>query len=231
MEKEQQKKTCMGVGGFLFGIGLLFLFWMISTMIEFAGELEALKSQLQYYYPYSWQQAWNDPQVQGLINEGYSRLFSDKAVFFIPLIISGLILIGAGKMMPITDIKEGRTEGMTDKIDTLVRDEVSSTDLGIVLDGEVSAIICTSNKRKTFDLLVKNHCNKPIKGINVRVSGLDDLNLSDFSRYLGTMGPLSRRGVRIDILPKNVGNFTLNATVTSADGHSFTDPIGIQVLN
>lgn len=43
------------------------------------------------------------------------------------------------------------------------------------------------------------------------------------------MGSLSRRGVRIDIFPKNVGNFTLSATVTSTDGHSFTGPIGVQV--
>ena len=86
MEKEQQKKTCKTLGGLLLMIGLGFLFWMIGTMIEFAEELEALKRQIQMYYPYSWEQAWNDPQVQGVISEGYRMLFTDKAVFFIPLI-------------------------------------------------------------------------------------------------------------------------------------------------
>jgi len=229
MEQEQKKNTYMRVGGLLLGIGLLFLLWMIGTMIEFAEEIEALKRQLQMYYPYSWQQVWNDPQVQGAISQGYTMLFTDKAIFFLPLIISGLILIGVGKSMTITGIKEGITEVTTDKINTLVRQEISNSDLGFVLDGEVPAIICNPNKRKTFDLLVKNRSSRPIKGINVEVQGLAELNLSDFSRYLGTMGALSRRGVRIDILPKNVGNFTLNATVTSTDGHCFTDPIGIQV--
>ena len=229
MEKEQQKKKFVKVGGLLFAIGLGFLLWMIGTLIEFGQELEALKLELQMYYPYSWEQAWNDPQVQGVISQGYTMLFTDKAIFFIPLIISGLILIGAGKTMTTTVIKEGITEEMTDKINTLERQDISTSDLGFVLDGEVPAIICTSNKRKTFDLLVKNRSSKPIKGINVRVPGSAELDLSDFSRYLGTVGSLSRKGVRIDIFPKNVGNFTLTATVTSTDGHSFTGPIGVQV--
>jgi hypothetical protein len=229
MENEKKKKTCIKVGGLLLMIGLGFLLWMIGTLIEFAGELEALKRQLQMYYPYSWEQAWNSPEVQGIISQGYSMLFADKAIFFIPLIISGLILIGAGKSMTITVIKEGILEEMTDKINPLERKKISNSDLGFVLDGEVSTIICTSNKRKTVDLLVQNRSNKPIEGINVRVPGLAELNLSDFSRYLGTMGSLSRRGVRIEIFPKDVGNFTLTATVTSTDGHSFTGPIGVQV--
>ena len=118
MEKEQQKKTCKAVGGLLFAIGLGFLLWMAGTMIEFAGELEALKRQIQMLYPYFWEQAWNDPQVQGAISKGYTMLFTDKAVFFIPLIISGLILIGIGKSMTITMIKEGITEVIPDKINT-----------------------------------------------------------------------------------------------------------------
>ena len=224
----------MIVGGLLLGIGLLFLLWMFGTMIEFAGELEALKREIQMMYPPQyygdyWEQIWNNPQVQGAISGGYSMLFTDKAVFFMPLIISGLILLGVGKSMTITVIKEGVTEVTTDKINTLVKQEISKSDLGFVLDGEVSAIICNPNKRKTFDLLVQNRSRKPIKGINVEVQGLAELNLSDFSRYLGTMGSLSRRGVRVTILPKNVGNFTSTATVTSTDGHSFTGPIGIQV--
>ncbi len=156
-------------------------------------------------------------------------LFTDKAIFFIPLIISGLILIGAGKSMATTMIKEGTTEEMTNKINTLERQNMSNSDLGFVLDGEASVINCTSNKTKTFDLLVKNRSSRPINGINIRVPGLAELNLSDFSRYLGTMGILSRKGVRIVIQPHDVGNFTLNATVTSTDGHSFTSPIGVQV--
>ena len=121
MEKEQQKKTLVGVGGLLLGIGLVFLLWMIGTLIEFGQELEALKLQLQMYYPYSWEQAWNDPQVQGVIIQGYTMLFTDKAIFFIPLIVSGLILIGAGKRMTITVIKEGITEEIPDEINTLER--------------------------------------------------------------------------------------------------------------
>ncbi len=53
MEKEQQKKTLMGVGGLLLVIGFGFLLWMIGTMVEFASELEALKYQLQLYFPFS----------------------------------------------------------------------------------------------------------------------------------------------------------------------------------
>ncbi len=118
MDKEKKKKTCISVGGLLLVIGLGFLFWMIGTMIEFAEELEALKSQIQMYYPYSWERYWNDPRVQGAISEGYSMLFTDKAIFFIPLIISGLILIGAGKSMNISVIKEGIPEVITEKINT-----------------------------------------------------------------------------------------------------------------
>ncbi len=64
--KRTTKKTFVKAGGLLFGIGLLFLIWMIGTMIEFAGELEALKLQLQnlyptYYYGNYWEEAWNDP--------------------------------------------------------------------------------------------------------------------------------------------------------------------------
>jgi len=229
MEKDQKKKKYTKAGGLLLGIGLLFLFWMIGTMIEFAGELEALKSQIQNYYPYSWEQAWNDPQVKRVISEGYSMLFTDKAIFFIPLIISGLILIGAGKSMTVTVNNEGITEEMADKIYNVEGQDLSTSDLGFVLDGEISSINCASNKRKVFDLLVRNRSSKPIKGINVRVPGLAALNLTEFSRYIGTMGSLSRRGVRIDIFPKSVGNFTLTATITSTDGHSFTGPIGVQV--
>ncbi len=58
---------------------------------------------------------------------------------------------------------------------------------------------------------------------------MDELNLSDLSKNLGTMGSLSRRGVRINIFPKNVGNFNLTAIITSTDGHFFTGPIGVQV--
>ena len=119
MEKEQQKKTLMGVGGLLLLIGFGFLFWMIGTMVEFASELEALKHQLQLYYPFSWEQVWNSPQVQSAISQGYSMLFTDKAVFFLPLMIIGLIFIGAGKRMKITVIKEGITEVITDKINPL----------------------------------------------------------------------------------------------------------------
>jgi len=229
MEKEQQKKTLMGVGGLLLLIGFGFLFWMIGTMVEFASELEALKHQLQLYFPFSWEQAWNSPEVQSAISQGYSMLFADKAVFFLPLMIIGLIFIGAGKSMKITVIKEGITEVITDKINTLEKQEKSVSDLRFFLDGEVSSIICISNKHKTFDLLVQNRGSKPINGINVRVPGLAELNLSDVSRNLGTMGSLSRRGVRIDIFPKNVGNFNLTATITSTDGHSFTGPIRVQV--
>ncbi len=94
-------------------------------------------------------------------------LFADKAIFFLPLMIFGLILIGAGKSMKITVIKEGITEVIPDKINTLEKQEKSVSDLRFVLDGEVSSIICTSNKRKTFDLLVQNRGSKPINGINV----------------------------------------------------------------
>ena len=118
MEKEQQKKTYKAVGALFLVIGLVLLLWMIGTMIEFAGELETLKRQIQMLYPYYWEEAWNDPLVQGVISEGYAMLFTDKAVFFIPLIISGLILIAVGKRTPITVIKEGITEVIHDNINT-----------------------------------------------------------------------------------------------------------------
>ena len=110
MEKEQQKKACMTLGGLLLFIGLCFLLWMIGTMVEFAEELETLKRQLQMYYPYSWEQVWNDPRVQEAISEGYMTLFTDKAVFFIPLILAGLIIIRIGKKVSAVVVKEGITE-------------------------------------------------------------------------------------------------------------------------
>ncbi|MHA2008981.1 MAG: hypothetical protein ACXABO_15585 [Promethearchaeota archaeon] len=118
MEKEQQKKALMGIGGLSLLIGLCFLLWMIGTMVEFAGELEALKQQIQMYYPYSWEQAWNDPRVQRAISDGYTTLFTDKAVVFIPLIIVGLILIGAGKTTGVPRTEEELTELKSEKIET-----------------------------------------------------------------------------------------------------------------
>jgi hypothetical protein len=118
MEKEQQKNVYMSVGGLMLMIGFGFLLWMISTMIEFGQELEVLKNQLQMYNPYFGGQAWDDPRVQEVIRQGYMTLFTDKAVFFIPLIITGLILIGVGKSKASAEIKEETVKATTDKIQT-----------------------------------------------------------------------------------------------------------------
>jgi hypothetical protein len=99
------KNAMYGLGGLLFIVGLIFLFWMIGTMVEFQTYLNELKQEIQMYYPYNWETVWNSPQVRNAISEGYVRLFTDKAGFFLPLMIGGLICIGIGK-------KAGRKEPM-----------------------------------------------------------------------------------------------------------------------
>ncbi|MFX0143055.1 MAG: hypothetical protein ACFE9C_03175 [Candidatus Hodarchaeota archaeon] len=89
-EEIRKKKLAINlIAGILALIGLIFLFMMVSDMVEFTEYIAYLRS---YYGSY----VMNDPMVQQAIAEGYWTLAQDKLIIFVPLLIGAIIVKVAG---------------------------------------------------------------------------------------------------------------------------------------
>ncbi|MFX1428914.1 MAG: hypothetical protein ACFFCY_01965 [Promethearchaeota archaeon] len=77
------------IAGILALIGFIFLFMMVSDMVEFTEYIAYLRSEYGYY-------VMNDPAVQRAIAQGYWELAKDKLIIFVPLLIGAIILKVAG---------------------------------------------------------------------------------------------------------------------------------------
>jgi hypothetical protein len=97
----KQKKAVLGIFvGISALIGCIFLFWMVSTMVEFQTYTDSLYRELVYQYgQYTADMVWNSPEVQNVLANGYMTLFTDKAVFFIPSFIVCVVLVVVMKRM------------------------------------------------------------------------------------------------------------------------------------
>jgi len=93
MEIEEFNKAKLGINiiaGILALIGSIFLFIMISDMIEFTEYIDYLRSIYGSY-------VMSDPAVQQAIIEGYWELAKDKLIIFVPLFIGAITVKSAGK--------------------------------------------------------------------------------------------------------------------------------------
>jgi hypothetical protein len=110
--ENKQKKAVLGIFvGISALIGCIFLFWMISTMLEFQAYTDSLYRDLVYQYgQYTADMMWNSPEVQNVLMNGYITLFIDKAVFFIPSFIVCVVLVAVmkrtGRVKPMEVFKE-----------------------------------------------------------------------------------------------------------------------------
>ena len=88
MEAEQIKILTKVIAVIVGGIGSIFLLTMITDIIEFAEYIELLKSN-----------AYSRDIILPLIDipKTYRTLFTDKAVFWIPLFIMSIIILKIGK--------------------------------------------------------------------------------------------------------------------------------------
>ncbi|MFX0034241.1 MAG: hypothetical protein ACFE9I_01210 [Candidatus Hermodarchaeota archaeon] len=91
MEREEIRKGKLAINviaGILALIGFIFLFIMISDMVEFTEYIDYLESIYGYYM--------DDPRVQQAIAEGYWTLAKDKLIIFVPLLIGAVVVKVAG---------------------------------------------------------------------------------------------------------------------------------------
>lgn len=103
----------------------------------------------------------------------------------------------------------------------------SETDFKFYLDGWVGPIYLHQDMRKKFYLTVKNFSSIPISGTEVQLSGPPHVELIIKSRKIRAKKKINK----IDFLisPKELGLFTLTATLTSDVGHRIAFPIKIRV--
>ena len=93
MEIEEIGKAKLGINiitGVLALIGFIFLFIMISDMVQFTEYIAYLRSVYGDY-------VMSDPAIQQVIAQGYWELAKDKLIIFMPLLIGAIILKVAGK--------------------------------------------------------------------------------------------------------------------------------------
>lgn len=82
------------IAGICLIVAVIALAGMFSDFAEFGAYLEQLKAQLQMMYPFTWEQYWNDPQVQKVIADGYAQLAREPLTLAIPMfIIAGVLLV------------------------------------------------------------------------------------------------------------------------------------------
>ncbi|MFX1464477.1 MAG: hypothetical protein ACFFBF_15755 [Promethearchaeota archaeon] len=102
-------------------------------------------------------------------------------------------------------------------------------EISLSLDKNAEVVFASLHKRKNFRIKVRNQSNRSMTRVKLIVNGLDELNLSDEYRFIGTIGMKSWSDEKFTILPKDLGSFVLTAMVTSAEGHSLTKKIEVQV--
>lgn len=107
--------------------------------------------------------------------------------------------------------------------------ESEISEISLSLDKNAEVVFTSLHKRKNFRIKVRNQSNRSMTGVKLIVYGLDELNLSDEYRFIGTIGMKSWSDEKFTILPKDLGSFVLTAMVTSAEGHSLTKKIEVQV--
>ncbi len=92
METEELRKAKLGinlVAGILALIGFIFLFMMVTDILEFTEYINYLESQYGSY-------VMNDPAVQEAIAQGYWELAKDKLVVIVPVFIGAIVVKAAG---------------------------------------------------------------------------------------------------------------------------------------
>jgi hypothetical protein len=91
---------CNIIGVISILVGLIFVMWMVGTLMEFQAAIDDLHQQILYSYGSTYgEYIWNQPEVQDAIQNGYMMLIADKAVIFVPLFIIGAISLAAKKII------------------------------------------------------------------------------------------------------------------------------------
>jgi len=89
--------VCKILAGICALIAVIALWIMFSDFIEFGSQVELLKEQVQMMYPFTWEQYWNDPQVQKAISDGYGQLARVPLTVAIPMFIAAGVLLVISK--------------------------------------------------------------------------------------------------------------------------------------
>ena len=106
---------------------------------------------------------------------------------------------------------------------------VSESDLMLSLRGGSNVIVTTQYIRKQIIFFIENLSSSPIHQIELQLSGPSHVNIPPASKKIRVIGSHATERAIITILPKELGDFTLNATLHYGSGHSIVVPINLQV--
>lgn len=106
---------------------------------------------------------------------------------------------------------------------------VMESDLKLSLGGFNDYVSSTPYIHKDINLFIENTGTSPKYQIAIQLSGPPQIQISPTSKKLRVVGSLSTKRATFKILSKEVGNFTLNATLFYESGQSFVLPINLKV--
>ena len=106
---------------------------------------------------------------------------------------------------------------------------VSEFGLKLSLEGGSGTVLTSQYVPKVINLLIENVSSQPIYQIEVQLSGPSHVNIPPKSKKFRVIGSHTTEKAAFSILPKALGNFTLNATLLHEPGQSMLLPINLQV--
>lgn len=106
---------------------------------------------------------------------------------------------------------------------------VMESDLKLSLGGFNEYVSSTPYIRKDINLFIENTGTSPKYQIAIQLSGPPQIQISPISKKFRVVGSHLTKRATFQILPKEVGNFTLNATLFYESGQSLVLPINLKV--
>lgn len=115
-------------------------------------------------------------------------------------------------------------------IETSLSDaSVSESGLVLSLGAGSGVIVATQYIRKEITVFIENLSSSPVYQIEVQLSAPARSFIPPESKKFSVIKSLTTKRVTFNIVPKELGNFTINATLLYGSGDSIVLPINLQV--